>query len=72
MLLTITLFSPNILFTKDDLPTFGFPIIATFITSSSLSFSSSGGSFSYIASSTSPIPIALVDETLYGSPSPKL
>ena len=33
ILLTITLFSPSILFTKDDFPTFGFPITATFIIS---------------------------------------
>ena len=31
ILLTITLFSPKILFTNEDFPTFGFPIIATFI-----------------------------------------
>ena len=35
MSLTITLFSPNILFTNEDLPTFGLPIIATFIVNSS-------------------------------------
>ena len=37
ILLTIALFSPNILFINDDFPTFGFPITATFITSSSSS-----------------------------------
>ncbi len=30
ILLTITLFSPRILFTREDFPTFGFPITATF------------------------------------------
>ena len=72
MLLTITLSSPSILFTNDDLPTFGFPITATFIISSSSSFSSLGGNSSYIASNTSPIPKAFVDDTGCGSPSPKL
>ena len=72
MLLTITLFSPRILFTNEDLPTFGFPIIATFIVKSSSSCCSSGGSFSYIASKTSPIPLAFAADTGYGSPKPKL
>ena len=70
--LTITLFSPRILFTKEDLPTFGFPIMATLITSSFSSPSSFSGKCSYIASSTSPIPSAFVDDTGYGVPIPKL
>ena len=68
MLLTITLFSPRILFTKDDFPTLGFPITATFIISSSSSLSFFSGKASYIASRTSPIPRAFVDDTGYGSP----
>ena len=43
ILLTITLFSPKILFTNDDFPTLGLPIIATFITVSSSSFKSFSG-----------------------------
>ena len=72
ILLTITLFSPKILFTNEDFPTFGFPIIATFIVKLSSSFSSSVGSASYIASNTSPIPFAFAADTGYGSPNPKL
>ena len=41
--LTIALFSPKSLFIKDDFPTFGFPIIATFIVVSSSSPSSFSG-----------------------------
>ena len=44
--LTITLFSPNILLINEDFPTFGFPIIETFIISLSLSFSSCSGKYS--------------------------
>ena len=62
ILLTILLFSPKILFTKDDFPTLGFPIIATFMYSLSSSFSSFSGRCSYIASSTSPIPFACADD----------
>lgn len=47
-------------------------MIATFIVSSSSSFSSSSGKLSYTASSISPIPIALVAESGCGSPNPKL
>ena len=72
ILLTITLFSPNILFIKEDFPTLGFPITATFIISSSSSVSSFSGKCSYTASNTSPIPNAFVDDTGYGSPIPKL
>ena len=72
ILLTITLFSPKILFIKLDFPTLGLPITATFITSVSSSSSLFGGKLSHIASSTSPIPIAFTEDTLYGSPSPKL
>ena len=46
ILLTITLFSPSILFTNEDFPTFGFPITATFIISSSFSSSCFSGKFS--------------------------
>ena len=70
--LTIVLFSPNILFTNDDLPTFGFPITATFIISSSSSSIVFSGKFSYISSNTSPIPIALLADIGYGSPNPRL
>ena len=62
ILLTILLSSPNILFKSEDFPTFGFPIIATFILSLSDSFSSLGGNLSYISSNKSPIPIALAAE----------
>ena len=72
MLLTITLFSPSILLTKEDFPTFGFPINATLTTVPSSSLLSDFGSKSNIASNTSPIPMAFLDETAYGSPSPKL
>ena len=72
ILLTITLFSPRILFTSEDFPTFGFPIIATLMISLSSSSLLSLGSSSYIASKTSPIPIAFTAETGYGSPNPKL
>jgi hypothetical protein len=68
ILLTITLFSPSILFIREDFPTFGFPIIATFIISDSSFTFSLFGKYSYIASKTSPIPNAFVDETGYGSP----
>ena len=68
MSLTIALFSPSILFTSDDFPTLGFPIIATLIYSSSSSFSSFSGKFSYILSNTSPIPIAFAADIGYGSP----
>ena len=57
---------------KDDFPTFGFPITATFIISFSSSFSSFSGKCSYIASKTSPIPKAFVAEIAKGSPIPKL
>ena len=43
ILLTISLSSPSILFIRDDFPTFGFPIRATFITSSSSAFSAPSG-----------------------------
>ena len=69
ILLTITLFSPSILFIREDLPTFGFPIIATFVISSSFS-SSDSGSFLQTASNTSPIPNAFVDDIANGSPIP--
>ena len=72
ILLTITLFSPKILFTNDDFPTFGLPIIATFIIVLSSSLLSFLGSSSYIASNTSPIPIAFTADTGYGFPSPRL
>ena len=72
ILLTINLFSPKILLIKEDFPTFGFPITATFISSDASSSSCFSGRLSYIASRTSPMPIALTEETLYGSPSPKL
>ena len=70
--LTMFLLSPNILLINDDFPTFGFPITATFIGSSSPSISSFSGKCSYIASNTSPIPVAFVDDIKYGSPIPKL
>ena len=71
-LLTINLFSPKILFIRDDFPTFGLPITATFISKESSSPSWASGKLSYIASNTSPMPIALTADTLYGSPSPRL
>ena len=70
--LTIVLFSPRILLINDDFPTFGFPITATLILSSSSSPSCCSGNLSYIASNTSPIPNAFAAETGYGSPTPKL
>ena len=53
-------------------PTFGFPITATFILPSSSSSSFFSGKFSYSASKTSPIPKAFAADTGYGSPIPKL
>ena len=44
--LTIILSSPKILFTKEDFPTFGFPIIATLIIFLSSSSSTCSGSLS--------------------------
>ena len=72
ILLTINLFSPRILLINEDLPTFGFPITATLIWRLSSSFSCFGGNLSYISSKTSPIPIAFTEETLNGSPNPRL
>ena len=46
--LTILLFSPIILLTKEDFPTFGFPIKATFVINPSSSFSFCLGKCSYI------------------------
>ena len=70
--LTILLFSPIILLTKEDFPTFGFPIKATFVINPSSSFSFCLGKCSYISSKTSPIPIAFDAEIGCGSPIPKL
>ena len=72
ILLTITLFSPSILFTNEDFPTFGFPIIATLVTPVSSSLGSFSGKDSYTASNKSPIPFAFAADIAYGSPSPKL
>ena len=72
ILLTINLFSPRILLINEDLPTLGFPITATFILSSSCSSAVSSGNSSYILSNTSPIPLALADDTGLGVPNPKL
>ena len=72
ILLTITLFSPSILFTNEDFPTFGFPIIATFVIPVSSSLWSFSGKDSYIASNKSPIPFAFAADIAYGSPNPKL
>ncbi|MNJ62745.1 hypothetical protein D3C77_585970 [compost metagenome] len=72
ILLTITRSSPRSALTSDDLPTFGRPISATRMTSSSYSSSSSSGRLSVIASSKSPTPVPWLPDTPMGSPNPRL
>ena len=69
---TITRLTPASLLISEDFPTFGFPITATFITSSSYSFWSFSGKWAYISSKTSPIPSALLADIGNGSPIPRL
>ena len=69
---TIHLFSPVILFISDDLPTFGLPITATFITAFCPSSGISSGKFFKTSSSKSPVPWPCTEETIIGSPNPKL
>ena len=72
ILLTISLSSPNILLISDDLPTFGLPIMATFIASSSSSSASSGGNSLITASRRSPSPSIWPAEIGIGSPIARL
>ena len=53
---TITRSSPEIRFINEDLPTFGLPMIATLIESSSSVSSISSGKYFIISSSISPVP----------------
>ena len=69
---TIARFTPLILFTSDDLPTLGFPMIATLIISSSSSSSSHSGRYLSTSSSKSPVPCPCDAETATGSPKPRL
>ena len=66
---TITRSSPKIAFVRDDLPTFGLPIIEKLI-SSSLVSSSCKSYWLIIWSNKSPIPIPCEPETGIGSPTP--
>ena len=66
---TMTLFSPSILLTRDDLPTFGLPIMAIFMESSS-SRPAPSGKLATISSRRSPRLSMLADEIGIGSPSP--
>ena len=69
--LTITRSWPEILFSSEDLPTFGRPMSARRTTSSSASSSSSGSS-STTRSSRSPVPRPCAALTACGSPRPSL
>ena len=69
---TIRRLSPKSLLISDDLPTFGFPTIATLGLSSSNSSSSIDGKFFVISSSNSPKPCLDAADTGIGSPKPKL
>ena len=71
-LLTIMRSVPRMRFVSDDLPTLGFPMMATLMTSSSSYSSSSGGKYCKHASSRSPVPWPCTAETAMGSPRPKL
>ena len=66
--LTITRFSPKMQLISEDFPTFGFPMTATRMTSSSSSSPSSSGKYSKQASSRSPVPCPWMAETGIGSP----
>ena len=70
--LTITRSSPSIALTSEDFPTFGRPITAIRISSSSRVSSSFDGKFFTTASSKSPKFSALLAEMPIGSPKPKL
>ena len=67
---TMTRFSPSTRLTSEDLPTFGLPMTATRMRSSSSSPSSSGGKFSMHASSISSVPWPWMAESAIGSPRP--
>ncbi len=58
-------------FSSDDLPTLGWPISASASCGSSSLEGSSGGNFSTIASSKSPVPSPWIAETGTGSPKPR-
>ena len=66
---TITLFSPSRQLMSEDFPTFGLPITAIFVTSSSSSYASSG-KLSTISSRTSPKLSMFAAEIGIGSPRP--
>ena len=69
---TMQRFSPATLFTREDLPTLGLPITATLTISPSGSSSCSSGRDSITLSSRSPVPWPWTEETITGSPSPRL
>ena len=69
---TITRFLPRSLLIIDDLPTLGFPTIATLGLSSSSSLPASSGKCLITSSSMSPRPSFPIAETGIGSPIPRL
>ena len=62
---TIVLSSPIIAFKSDDLPAFGFPIMATFVDSSSSNISSSFGNNATTSSNKSPMPSPCDEDIAY-------
>ena len=70
--LTMTRSSPRMRLTREDFPTFGLPMTATLMTSSSSRSSSSGGKYWMQASRSSPVPCPWTAETGMGSPRPRL
>ena len=68
--LTITLFSPKILFKIELFPAFGLPVIATLIISSSYSVFNPLGNCSTTSSNKSPRPILFALDIAYGFPKP--
>ena len=69
---TMHRFSPATRFTKEDLPTLGLPMTATLMTSPSGSSSSPWGRLSSTRSSRSPVPWPWTEDTITGSPRPRL
>ena len=67
---TMTRFSPSMRFMSEDLPTFGLPMTATLMRSSSSPSPSSGGKCATQASSRSPVPWPCTAESAMGSPRP--
>ena len=69
--LTILRFSPMNAFSKLDLPTLGRPIIATLISSLSLTTSSGAGRCLTNSSNNSPVPLPWIPDIGIGSPKPR-